>query len=111
MNRIDIPKFAKISILLLLVFFLIAVIIITVGESNLFKKKKLSFDENFTLHQPLVAPEPPSTPDEYYLVRPKDYTWTEQDIYRWFSPPDEQLLDALRAANDELISDLLEAAP
>ena len=111
MNRIDIPKFAKISILLLLVFFLIAVIIITVGESNLFKKKKLSFDENFTLHQSLVAPEPPSTPDEYYLVRPKDYTWTEQDIDRWFSPPDEQLLDALRAANDELISDLLEAAP
>lgn len=111
MNRIDIPKFAKISILLLLVFFLIAVIIITVGESNLFKKKKLSFDENFTLHQSLVAPEPPSTPDEYYLVRPKDYTWTEQDIDRWFSPPDEQLLDALRAANDELISDLLEVAP
>ena len=111
MNRIDIPKFAKISILLLLAFFLIAVISITVGESNLFKKKKLSFDENFTLHQPLVAPEPPSTPDEYYLVRPKDYTWTEQDIDRWFSPPDEQLLDALRAANDELISDLLEAAP
>ena len=111
MNRIDIPKFAKISILLLLVFFLIAVIIITVGESNLFNKKKLRFDENFTLHQPLVAPEPPSTPDEYYLVRPKDYTWTEQDIDRWFSPPDEQLLDSLRDANDELISDLLEAAP
>lgn len=111
MNRIDIPKFAKISILILLAFFLIAVIIITVGESNPFNKKKFSFDENFILHQPLVAPEPPSTPDEYYLVRPKDYTWTEQDIDRWFSPPDEQLLDALRTANDELISDLLEAAP
>lgn len=111
MNRLDIPKFVKISILLLLVFFLIAVIIITVGESNLFNKKKLRFDENFTLHQPLVAPEPPSTPDEYYLVRPKDYTWTEQDIDRWFSPLDEQLLDSLRDANDELISDLLEAAP
>ena len=63
MNRIDIPKFAKISILILLVFFLIAVIIVTVGESNQINKKKFSFDENFILHQPLVAPEPPSTPE------------------------------------------------
>lgn len=111
MSRIDIPKFAKISILILLAFFLIAVIIIMVGESNLFSKKKFSVDENFILYQPLVVPEPPSTPDEYYLVRPKDYVWTEQDIDRWFSPPDQQLLDSLRTANDELISDLLEAAP
>ena len=111
MSRIDIPKFAKISILILLAFFLIAVIIIMVGESNLFSKKKFSVDENFILHQPLVAPAPPSTPAEYYLVRPKDYVWTEQDIDRWFSPPDQQLLDSLRTANDELITDLLEAAP
>ena len=111
MNRIDIPKFAKIGIVILLAFFLIAVIIILVGESSLFSKKKVSVDESFILHQPLVAPEPPSTPDEYYLVRPKDYVWTEQDIDRWFSPPDQQLLDSLRTANDKTISDLLEAAP
>lgn len=111
MNRIDIPKFAKIGIIILLAFFLIAVIIILVGESNLFSKKKVAFDESFILHQPLIAPESPSTPDEYYLVRPKDYTWTQQDIDRWFSPPDQQLLDSLHTANDEIISDVLEAAP
>ena len=111
MNRIDIPKFVKIGIIILLAFFLIAVIIILVGESKLFSKKKVTFDESFILHQPLVAPESPSIPDEYYLVRPKDYTWTQQEVDRWFSPPDQQLLDSLRTANDELISDLLEAAP
>ena len=111
MSRVDIPKFAKIGILILLAFFLIAVIIILVGESNLFKKDTLSFDEDFTLHQSLVSPEAPSMPDEYYLVRPKDYEWTQEDIDRWFAPPDEQLLDALHTANDQIITDLLEAAP
>ena len=49
MNRIDIPKFVKIGIIILLAFFLIAVIIILVGESKLFSKKKVTFDESFIL--------------------------------------------------------------
>ena len=111
MSRIDIPKFAKISILILLAFFLIAVIIILVGEGKLFGKKKVVFDDSIILHQPLVPPEPPSTPDEYHLVRPKDYVWAEDDIERWFTPPDQQLLDSLQSANNDVISDLLEVAP
>lgn len=111
MSRIDIPKFAKIGILILLAFFLIAVIIILVGESNLLGKKKVVFDDSIILHQPLVAPQPPSMPDEYHLVRPKDYVWTEDDIERWFTPPDQELLDSLQSANDDVISDLLEVAP
>ncbi len=111
MSRIDIPKLAKIGIVILLAFFLIAVIIVVVGQTNLFGRKKIVFDESFILHQPLVAPQPPSTPDEYHLVRPKDYAWTEADIERWFSPPDQELLDSLQAANGEVISDILEDAP
>lgn len=111
MSRIDIPKFAKIGIVMLLAFFLIAVIIIVVGDGTFFGKKNIVFDDSIILHQPLVAPQPPSMPDEYHLVRPKDYVWTEDDIERWFSPPDQELLDSLQAANDAVISDLLEVAP
>ena len=100
MSRIDIPKFAKISIVILLAFFLIAVIIIAVGDGTFLGKKNIVFDDSIILHQPLVAPQPPSMPDEYHLVRPKDYVWTEDDIERWFSPPDQELLDSLQAAND-----------
>lgn len=110
MSRIDIPKFAKVGIAILLAFFLVAVIIVVVGQADIFGRK-IVFDESFTLHQPLVAPEPPSTPDEYHLVRPKDYAWTEADIERWFSPPDQELLDSLQAANGDVISDILEDAP
>ena len=41
MSRIDIPKFAKIGIVILLAFFLIAVIIIVVGDGTFFGKKNI----------------------------------------------------------------------
>lgn len=111
MKRIDFPKLTKISIIILLAFFLVAVIIVIVGKTNLLDKGKSVFEEPFILHQSLVAPKPPSTPDEYYLMRSKDYSWTQEDIERWFSPPNQELLDSLNTANDEIISNIVEGAP
>ena len=31
------------------------------------------FDDTIILHQELISPKVPSIPDDYYLVRPKDY--------------------------------------
>ena len=62
MSRIDIPKFAKISIVILLAFFLIAVIIIAVGDGTFLGKKNIVFDDSIIIHTPRVATQPPDIP-------------------------------------------------
>lgn len=112
MARTDTSRLIRISLLVLLLFFAAALATIIVANSRDGQKRNpVAFDEDFTLLQPLMLPEEPSLPDDYYLVRPRGYEWTWDDVERWFAAPDGTLLDELHAANGALINDILEAAP
>jgi len=111
MFKFNFHKLIKIGIILLVLLFLLAMIIILVNGSKNKTKNNVKFENDFTLLQPLMKPEFDSLPDDYYLNRPKNYKWSEKDVERWFSNPDDELLDELHEANDKMILDILEAAP
>lgn len=112
MRKVDSSKLLKIGILVLAGLFLVALVIVVVSVSGKpDKKNAVEFNEDFTLYQPLMVPAVPSLPDDYYLMRERGYKWTQADVDRWFTPPDGQLLDDLHSANDDMITNILEAAP
>ena len=112
MTKTDFSKLIKISLIVLLIFLIAALVIVFVSSINKDKKKSIvTFNEDYTLLQPLMLPDEPSLPDDYYLVRPRNYEWTQEDVDSWFSIPNSKLLDELHQANNSMINDLLEAAP
>ena len=111
MKILNKKKFIAVSLLILLIFFLLAILVFFLGSFFSKNKEEVMFDDTIILHQELIPPKVPSIPDDYYLVRPKDYQWTEDDIDRWFTTPDGEMLDTLDSANRQMIDKLLEAAP
>ena len=87
------------------------VILIANSLGSKTKKNSVNFNEDFTLFQPLMQVETPVMPDDYYLTRPRNYEWTQEDVNQWFTPPNGQLLEQLNSANDYMITNILEAAP
>lgn len=112
MAKIDVQKLMKLGLASLLFFFLAALVIVIIKTSSSNEKKMvLDITREFTLYQPLLPPEVFTMPDDYYLVRPRNYQWSKEDVKRWFTEPDGQLLKELHSANDNMISNILEAAP
>jgi hypothetical protein len=63
------------------------------------------------LQNPLIPPEAPAIPDDYLLYRERKRAWSDEEVERWFTAPDDKLLRDLHEANNKMISDLLKAAP
>jgi hypothetical protein len=64
-----------------------------------------------TLQNPLIPPQEPAIPDDYLLYRERKSAWSDEEVDRWFTVPDSNMLRDLHTANGKMISDLLRAAP
>jgi hypothetical protein len=64
-----------------------------------------------SLQNPLIPPQQPAIPDDYLLYRERKSAWSDEEVDRWFTIPDSNMLRDLHAANGKMISDLLKAAP
>lgn len=66
---------------------------------------------NPDITQPFVLPKEPSMNEEYYLSRPKNRVWDEEEAEKWFTIPDSAMMNQLENDNNRLIKNLLEASP
>ena len=66
---------------------------------------------NPDITQPFVLPEVPSMNEDYYLSRPKNEVWDEEEAEKWFTIPDNAMMQQLEHDNNRLINNLLEASP
>ena len=75
------------------------------SEKNPPEEKKLVLD------QPLMIPPSPSIPDGYITTRKTEKKWSEKEIEKWFTLPDENEVEKLGDSNDRIINDIIGAAP
>lgn len=77
------------------------------------KEKKVSKDAplNLDITQPFVLPKEPSMNNDYYLSRPKNEVWTQEEAEKWFTIPNDAMLNQLEHDNNNLIQNLLETSP
>lgn len=96
---------------ILVLFFLVALIVMAVAPAA--KKGNASSYERtpFVADQELLVPQDSSVPQGYSLSRRKGDRWSESEVERHFTRPDDAAIERLSAANDAMIFEMLGAAP
>jgi hypothetical protein len=61
---------------------------------------------DFILEEPVEDPQP-----DIFFFRPRFSRWSQEQVERFWVPPDEVLLEHLSRENDERIEKLFEGAP
>lgn len=74
-------------------------------------KKNTSGTRPLVLDQPLMVPSSPVIPDGYITTRKTEKNWSEEEIEKWFTLPDETEVQLLGETNDRIIQDIIGAAP
>lgn len=59
----------------------------------------------------LSIPEEPRIEDDYVITRKNVNHWSSEAVEKWFTEPDDEMLDDLQKANEKLIDDMLEVVP
>lgn len=103
-------KKQSLFIALLVLFILILLLVLASISSK--NNKKLSVEEKpFILSEKLLVPKGPDVQEDYNITRtPKD-KWSTEEADTWFTIPSSKDIESLGKTNDEIISEILGAAP
>ncbi len=93
----------------LILILLCAVIILCVSAKNDGKAKTKTPQTLILKDEPLIPPAP-SSPKGYITNRKTQKNWSNEEIKKWFTLPDENEIQKLSEANDKIISDITGAA-
>ena len=110
-------KYVALTCIILVVFTICAFIIFTAHACSVPAKKEekkvrtATVMEKFTPDQDIIKPDGPQTQNGYALSRNPKPQWTEKEIEEYFTVPNEENLEDLKKANDNLIDEILGAAP
>lgn len=99
-----------ISIVIGALIFVIIICIILL-TCSVGQKKETEEIEPIVLTQPLVTPEGPVLPKDYNITRKTDKSWNETEVSEWFTVPSEKEVEALSKSNDNMVNEIIGAAP
>lgn len=91
--------------------FVILLIILVIVLANSHNKKTPEQKEKIILSEELLIPNGPEVQREYTITRQAKDTWTQEEADDWFTSPSEKDIQALEKSNENMILDLVEAAP
>lgn len=97
------------SICLLIALFIAGLIVLLIQTSP--DKKKPEIQEKFEADAPVLIPDAPEIEKDYYFSRTTENQWKKDEVDKWFTYPDEDVMKDLSATNDKIVRDILEAAP
>ncbi len=96
-------------VLILMVFG--AIIALCAGNSKTDKNQKTVEEQKLVINQPLLVPSAPSVPDGYITTRKTEKRWSQKEVEKWFTLPDESEVEKLGDSNDKIINDIIGASP
>lgn len=99
------------AVIILIVFLFIAGLVILMIQTAPAKKAVPKEPEPFTADAPVLIPDSPDIEKDYYPSRVTENEWSEEEIKRWFTFPEDETMASLEKANDKIASDITGAAP
>lgn len=99
------------TVICIVVLLFIAGIIILFIQTSPEKKPLLQSPEPFTADSPVLIPDAPDIEKEYYPTRNIQNQWSEDEVQKWFTFPEDETMNELEKANDKITQDIIEAAP
>lgn len=100
---------ALIILLSCLIALLVILVIVSVTASS-HKNTKVEIAP-IVLSQELIIPEGPQVKQDYTVSRQPEENWDVEETDNWFTVPSSKEVDDLSKANDNLILDVIGAAP
>jgi len=95
----------------LVIVILICLILLAATSGKNKKKVQEVPGRSLELTEPLIIPDGPALPREYTASRKTKENWTAEEAEPWFTVPDQKEIDSLGTANDNLINEIIGAAP
>lgn len=102
-----------VAIICILIFLSLTAIFILLGNLGNDKAiKKIDLPEEvFSKKEEFLPPADIKMTEDYYFSRITEDAWSDEELNRWFSVPNDSNMKALEDANDTLINKITEAAP
>ena len=104
-------KLAILAGSLILVIFLCLILLAAAASSAKKKKAKPVEEESLVINENLLIPNGPELPRDYTLSRQTKEKWTDEDVEPWFTLPSEKEINALSQSNDNMVNEIIKAAP
>lgn len=103
----------KLSIIILsfIVVILICLILLIALVGKKDKKTDQVPGQELVLTEGLIIPNGPELPRDYKASRETKDKWTEEEAQEWFTVPGDKEIEALSKSNDNLINEIIGAAP
>ena len=99
------------TICAILIFMTLSAIVVLICSKLQHKAPHKAAERTLVIDQKLLIPQGPTVSSEYDTTRKTEKQWSQEEISKWFTIPNEQELQKLSDANDRTISDILGAAP
>ena len=101
------------AILCILLFLSLAAIFLLIGSAGSGRKAKTIElpQEIFSKKEEFLPPADIKMTEDYYFSRITEDKWSDEELNRWFSLPNDTNMKALEDANDMLMNKITEAAP
>lgn len=106
-------KLFFIIVAMFLLILICIILLVSTAQKNKTSKKNAQsvLEQPFVLTQELQVPQGPEMPESYTISRKTTSVWTEEEAKTWFTIPSEKEINALSKSNENMIKELLEAAP
>ena len=95
----------------IILFLFLAGLIILMIQTAPAKKTEFRPAEPFTADAPIIIPDSPDIEKEYYPSRITENQWSEDEVKKWFTFPDDDIMSELEKANDRITKNITDAAP
>lgn len=98
-------------IILGLIAIILICIILLISTGSKGKKQKNIPGQQLELTEKLAIPGGPALPRDYTTSRKTKEKWSDEEAEEWFTVPNEKEIDSLANANDNMINEIVGAAP
>ena len=103
-------KLSYIILSLLLVILICLILLVSMNGDDKKKSKELP-GSRLELTESLIIPNGPELPRDYNITRKTKEKWSEEEAEKWFTVPDEKEINALSVSNENMINEIIGAAP
>lgn len=87
------------------------IIFIPKGNQKEKKQQNLYSQEKLQLSEKLLIPDGPELPKNYTFSRQQKEKWSEEEAQPWFTIPSQKDIDSLSKSNNNMIDEIIGAAP
>lgn len=98
-------------IILISILIVILIILVIISVTKVSEKDKKNEAAPIVLSQELIIPEGPQVKQDYTVSRQPEEKWDIKETDNWFTVPSSKDVDDLSKANDNLILNVIGAAP